>query len=400
MVRWSGNNQQLARCPQLSTGDWSDCDQSFNNHTILPSCFRPETIKLVSIATGPDTKQPEKKSESADTKQPEKKSESADTKQPEKKSVADEKPSPSQTKTSTQPSDIVVATPTPEVAAETIETDVSANGKVGPDEGQTAVSQGSEVEGCGRGTATAVEPARNPTSTPCRQDNQRSTSAYLAAQPHPGTLSDAPGKPASAVVPPALAEAPAQGQPLLPGHQGDKPVLDFPPITTEILKALEAAVHQHRLIRQTQTQNQAQDKIQNQAHGEQDKPLPPSSAGQKSTDAGPTSKSAPADTNHPQPEKKSVSDKKPLPSPTKNGSSDSRKAQSPTRRAQCGGEAAPKRRSSSRHSRGAPASSEGEHPPTSRRGNSSGSSSAPRRRRRDPSPPPRRGGRAEDAEQG
>ncbi|XP_067088079.1 LOW QUALITY PROTEIN: serine/arginine repetitive matrix protein 2-like, partial [Osmerus mordax] len=273
--------------------------------------------------------------------------------------------------------------------SQTIDPDVSANGKVGPDQGQTEVSQGSEVEGCGRGTATAVEPDRNRTSTPCRQDDQRTS---LAAQPHPGTLSDAPGKPT--VVPPAPAEAPA--------GDGDKPVLDFPPITTEILKALEAAVHQHRLIRQTQAQTQ--DKIQDQAHGSRTRPFPtqrPPQLGRKAPTPGQPPRAPQLTPSTPNQRKSQFLIKshcrhqrrkaRPIagrPSPSRSSRARPGGPSPAGRQPQRGG---PPPGTAG----GAPASSEDEHPPTSRRGNSSGSSSGSRRSRRDLSPASRRGRREE-----
>jgi hypothetical protein len=95
----------------------------------------------------------------------------------------------------------------------------------------------------------------------------------------------------------------------------DKPQ-DFPPVTEEILKALEAAVHQHRMGRLAEEQAKQE---HNQGEGIQAKPLP----NQESPAAGETAeRKTPAESEEktgeketakkeePRPEKKSQPDKK------------------------------------------------------------------------------------------
>ncbi|KAM9400081.1 uncharacterized protein ACWYII_030162 isoform 2-T4 [Salvelinus alpinus] len=154
----------------------------------------------------------------------------------------------------------------------------------------------------------------------------------------------------------------------------DKPQ-DFPPVTEEILKALEAAVHQHRMGRLVEEQAKQE---QNQGEGIQDKPVPNKKSpaagetAEKKTPAGeknqvpaePEEKTGEKETKkkeEPRPEKKSQPDKKhptqakkttdTKKTPSGSGQPDHKngKTQAPGGRGRRGDRFSPERRDSSRH---------------------------------------------------
>ncbi|XP_064817129.1 serine/arginine repetitive matrix protein 2-like [Oncorhynchus masou masou] len=216
--------------------------------------------------------------------------------------------------------------------------------------------------------------------------------------------------------------------------KGEDKLFNFSPVTQEILKALEAAVHQHRLGRQAEEQRQDQ--------GEKDKPpsdKKSSVAGEKGetkTPAGglnqaPTQpekktatqtqrdeRSRPAlslKKNKLQPEK-SQTDKKPPTKPAKktttqtegakkppSGSGQPKKNQGKTQvyggRGRRRDHSSPEKRDSSRHRSSRAASEEEEQgPPTSRHGDSSRSSSGSCRSNRQDGSPAKKKGRKEEEE--
>ena len=219
--------------------------------------------------------------------------------------------------------------------------------------------------------------------------------------------------------------------------KGEDNLLDFSPVTQEILKALEAAVHQHRLERQAKEQRQDQ--------GEKDKPpsdKKSSVAGEKGetkTPAGglnqapahPEKKTGektetqtqPDERNRPalslkkkklQPEKSQI-DKKPPTTPAKktttqtegakkppSGSGQPKKNQGKTQvyggRGRRRDHSSPEKIDSSRHRSSRAASEEEQGPPTSRHGDSSSSSSGSCRSNRQNGSPAKKKGRKEEEE--
>ncbi|XP_064795224.1 uncharacterized protein LOC135515536 [Oncorhynchus masou masou] len=173
--------------------------------------------------------------------------------------------------------------------------------------------------------------------------------------------------------------------------KGEDKLFNFSPVTQEILKALEAAVHQHRLGRQAEEQRQDQ--------GEKDKP--------------PSDKKS--SKNKLQPEK-SQTDKKPPTKPAKktttqtegakkppSGSGQPKKNQGKTQvyggRGRRRDHSSPEKRDSSRHRSSRAASEEEEQgPPTSRHGDSSRSSSGSCRSNRQDGSPAKKKGRKEEEE--
>uniref|UniRef100_A0A4W5ML55 Matrin-type domain-containing protein n=1 Tax=Hucho hucho TaxID=62062 RepID=A0A4W5ML55_9TELE len=203
----------------------------------------------------------------------------------------------------------------------------------------------------------------------------------------------------------------------------DKP-LEFPPVTEEILKALEAAVHQHRMGRLAEEQAKQE---QNQGEEIQAKPLPNKKSlaagetAEKKTPAGeknqvpaePEEKTGERETKkkeEPRPEKKSQPDKKhPTPAkktntktPSGSGQPDHKngKTQASGGRGRRGDRFSPERSDSSRHRSSRAPSEEEQDPPTSRQGNSSSSSSGSRRSsRQDGSPAKKKGRKEEEGEE-
>ncbi|KAK6291682.1 hypothetical protein J4Q44_G00374670 [Coregonus suidteri] len=188
-------------------------------------------------------------------------------------------------------------------------------------------------------------------------------------------------------------------------------LLDFPPVTDEILKALEAAVHQHRMGRQAKQEQDQAKPLPNRKSpaaeetAETDNQVP----AEPEDETGETMKkeeTQPEKKSHP--EKKSQPDKKPLTTPAKK-TTDTKKPPSGTgqpdhNNTQCSGgrgrrrdRFSPERRDSSRHRSSRAPSEEEQGPPTSRHGNSSSSSSGSRRSsRRDGSPAKKKGRREEE----
>ncbi|XP_036843063.1 zinc finger protein 638 isoform X5 [Oncorhynchus mykiss] len=222
----------------------------------------------------------------------------------------------------------------------------------------------------------------------------------------------------------------------------DKPQ-DFPPVTEEILKALEAAVHQHRMGRLAEEQAKQE---HNQGEGIQAKPLP----NQESPTAGETAeRKTPAESEEktgeketakkeePRPEKKSQPDKKTTDTkktPSGSGQPDHKKT-TDTKKAPSGAgqpdhkkttdtkktpsgsgqpdhkngkteasggrgrRLSPETRDSSRHRSSRAPSEEEQDPSTSRQGNSSSSSSGSRRSTRHDGSPAKKKGRKEEEEE-
>ncbi|XP_031647543.1 neurofilament heavy polypeptide [Oncorhynchus kisutch] len=203
----------------------------------------------------------------------------------------------------------------------------------------------------------------------------------------------------------------------------DKPQ-DFPPVTEEILKALEAAVHQHRMGRLAEEQAKQE---HNQGEGIQAKPLP----NQESPAAGETAeRKTPAESEEktgeketakkeePRPEKsqpdKKTTDTKKTPSgsgqPDHKKTTDTKKTPSGSGKPDhkngkteaSGGRGqrlSPERRDSSRHRSSRAPSEEEQDPSTSRQGNSSSSSSGSRRSSRHDGSPAKKKGRKEEEDE-
>nr|XP_046174546.1 zinc finger protein 638-like [Oncorhynchus gorbuscha] len=183
----------------------------------------------------------------------------------------------------------------------------------------------------------------------------------------------------------------------------DKPQ-DFPPVTEEILKALEAAVHQHRMGRLAEEQAKQE---HNQGEGIQAKPLP----NQESPAAGETAeRKTPAESEEktgeketakkeePRPEKKSQPDKKTTDTkktPSGSGQPDHKNGKTEASGGR-GRRLSPERRDSSRHRSSRAPSEEEQDPSTSRQGNSSSSSSGSRRSSRPDGSPAKKKGREEE----
>ncbi|XP_019898917.3 zinc finger protein 638 isoform X2 [Esox lucius] len=215
----------------------------------------------------------------------------------------------------------------------------------------------------------------------------------------------------------------------------DKP-LDFPPVTPEILRALEAAVHQHRMGRLAEEQatqglspgHGKDSQANNVTVGENEKKMTPLSGQKNQAAAQPENPMTTTQTPH-EGKHSDVSDKKEKPEPqTKTSRSDKDKrpvtqakkttdssgkpsgphehknqpqrsrTQGSGGRGRHGDHSSPERRETSKHRVSRPPSEDEQRPPISRHGNSSSSSSGSHRsnRKEDSSPAKKKERREEE----
>ncbi|XP_071235114.1 zinc finger protein 638-like isoform X2 [Salvelinus alpinus] len=146
---------------------------------------------------------------------------------------------------------VAVSAPEEEVAMETQSTDGVASTNEIAAEPEQVPQQGSDVIALVSETVTTVA-----TTEPC----------LISAVEGANNVANPVDSDTVAAFVPAQTAAPVPVE----LNVEDKPQ-DFPPVTEEILKALEAAVHQHRMGRLVEEQAKQE---QNQGEGIQDKPLP------------------------------------------------------------------------------------------------------------------------------
>ncbi|XP_055768538.1 zinc finger protein 638 [Salvelinus fontinalis] len=297
---------------------------------------------------------------------------------------------------------VAVSAPEEEVAMETQSTDGVASTNEIAAEPEQVPQQGSDVIALASETVTTVA-----TTEPC----------LISAVEGANNVANPVDSDTVAAFVPAQTPAPVPVE----LNVEDKPQ-DFPPVTEEILKALEAAVHQHRMGRLVEEQAKHE---QNQGEGIQAKPVPNKKSpaagetAEKETPAGeknqgpaePEEKTGEKETKkkeEPRPEKKSQPDKKhptqakkttdTKKTPSGSGQPDHKngKTQASGGRGRRGDRFSPERRDSSRHRSSRAPSEEGQDPPTSRHGNSSSASSGSRRSSRQDGSPAKKKGRKEE----
>uniref|UniRef100_A0AAZ3QI88 Matrin-type domain-containing protein n=1 Tax=Oncorhynchus tshawytscha TaxID=74940 RepID=A0AAZ3QI88_ONCTS len=280
---------------------------------------------------------------------------------------------------------VAVSAPEEEVAMETQSTDgVASTNEVAAEPEQVLAAvpqQGSDVIALSSETVTTVA-----TTEPC----------LISAVEGSDNVANPVDSDTLAALVPAQIPAPVPVE----LNVEDKPQ-DFPPVTEEILKALEAAVHQHRMGRLAEEQAKQE---HNQGEGIQAKPLP----NQESPAAGETAeKKTPAESEEktgeketakkeePRPDKKTTDTKK---TPSGSGQPDHKNGKTEASGGR-GRRLSAERRDSSRHRSSRAPSEEEQDPSTSRQGNSSSSSSGSRRSSRHDGSPAKKKGRKEEEEE-